>query len=387
MCPCDFWHSFFGIGRCAHLVSFFSLLSNGMANPRHRSWVFTLNNPTVLDDTYAVPGQKFLCWQVEKGASGTVHIQGVVTFTAGVSAATARTRILGAHAEYMKGTLVQAVHYCEKPVAGCSLGDNKPCLHCKKPKCLVSTFGGNCHHCATALLLPNGGRVAGPFMYGDRPKGPGARTDIENVMQMTRDGTSEREIAEAHPGTYLRYYRALDRYRGLCATPRSEQTFSVALWGPPGSGKSRRVAALSGTQYWVAGPRSSTGGVWWDNYSDQSIVVFDEFAGWISLTLAKRLCDRYPLRLETKGGGVEFCALKIYFTSNRHPSRWWKSGLGAMARRLEGDCGKIEYVGGTYEGVDYPSADSWRNSEAYAAFCPGYDSNYPAVSANLQRPY
>ena len=341
-----------------------------MADPRHRSWVFTLNHPTVLDDTYAIPGQKFLCWQVEKGASGTVHLQGVVTFSAGVSARTARSRIGGAHVEYLKGTLVQAVHYCEKPVAGCDLG---------KP--------GQCAHCLAASLLPNEGRVAGPFMYGDRPKGPGARTDIETVMEMTRDGKSELEIAEAQPGTYLRYYRGLDRYRVLLANPRTEQTFSVALWGPPGSGKSRQVAALPEQQYWVSGPRSLTGGVWWDNYSTQPIVVFDEFAGWISLTLAKRLCDRYPLRLEKKGGGVEFICLRIYFTSNRHPKHWWKSGLGAMARRLEGDCGLIKYVGGTYLGVDYPTEDSWLTSEAYASFLPGFDPNYSAVSANLQRPY
>ena len=361
-------------------------MNGRMALPRNRSYVFTVNNPAIQDDTYAVPGQKFLCWQVERGASGTVHLQGVITFSTSISMASARRRLAGAHVEVLKGTLLQAMHYCEKPVLNCDLGNSSYCKPCAKPTCLVGSVGGACHHCATAAALPNSGRIAGPFLYGDRPVGRGKRTDIDNVLAMVKAGKREREIAEAHFGTYLKYYKGINRYASLIAPDRSEQTVSVALWGPPGSGKSRRASEFSGTKFWVAQPRTSSGGVWFDGYEGDDTLIFDEFTGWLSRNFAQRLSDRYPLKLETKGGSVSMVSKRQVFTSNRHPSDWWKDGLGAMERRLEGDCGSIEYVGGSWKGVDYPTADSWLTSEAYASFLPNcIDSNYPAVSRNLRR--
>lgn len=52
--------------------------------------------------------------------------------------------------------------------------------------------------------------------------------------------------------------------------------------------------------------------------------MVDEFYGWFSWDFMLRLCDRYPLSVETKGGAVQFVAKKIIFTSNDHPRDWYK---------------------------------------------------------------
>lgn len=75
------------------------------------------------------------------------------------------------------------------------------------------------------------------------------------------------------------------------------------------------------------------------------MVVIDEFYGWIARDLMCRICDRYPLNIETKGGSVSFLAKKIIITSNVHPKDWWpKVGLGAMERRLKAPLGRIEFM-------------------------------------------
>lgn len=121
-----------------------------MANRRHRNWVFTLNNPDVKDDTFRVAGAKFLSWQVEKGTSGTEHIQATLVLENNCTLGALRRRIPGAHLEVMEGSLEQACHYSEKPHVGC-----------------------DCKHCEEARKLPNDGRVAGPWNFGEKPVGQG----------------------------------------------------------------------------------------------------------------------------------------------------------------------------------------------------------------------
>lgn len=183
-------------------------------------------------------------------------------------------------------------------------------------------------------------------------------------MSMVKNGKRELEIAESEPGVWLRYNRALERYRRLLTPNRNEPTTTLVLWGPSGSGKSKRAFERGGeSQFWVCRPRDARGGVWWDGYEGQDVVVIDEFYGWMSRDLVQRLCDRYPLNVETKGGAVAFVSKLIIFTSNKHPRHWWRCGLGAMDRRLSGDMGSVVYVGD----ATYPTESDYLTSDVYGA--------------------
>lgn len=75
---------------------------------------------------------------------------------------------------------------------------------------------------------------------------------------------------------------------------------------------------------------------WWDGYANHEHVVIDEFYGWLPFDLLLRLCDRYPLLVETKGGQVQFSANTIVITTNKRPTEWYTNMYTpALIRRVD----------------------------------------------------
>lgn len=169
---------------------------------------------------------------------------------------------------------------------------------------------------------------------------------------MIVSGASMREVAVENPGTYVRYYRGLNAFRAITATPRSTLTKATIYWGPPGSGKTTLVREKAGNDAFYLNKTMVTGGnVWWDGYDHQKNIVIDEFYGWIPLTVFLNLIDCLPMNVQTKGGSVVFNSPTVWFTSNENPITWYSktfsenpSGQPAYRRRLEEYCDVI-FVG------------------------------------------
>lgn len=84
-----------------------------MANPRARNWFFTLNNPTdESEDMIKSCGGEYL-YQLEKGKSGTPHLQGVIIFKNALSLKSVRKKIKGAHL-MICNNLKKSAQYCSK---------------------------------------------------------------------------------------------------------------------------------------------------------------------------------------------------------------------------------------------------------------------------------
>lgn len=272
-------------------------------------WMFTLNNPNVevITDNPAVwPQVEWAVWQLERGESGTLHYQGYVIFNVKKRLSACKTVCPRAHWEPRRGAHRDAHAYCSKEDT----------------------------------------RVEGPFFVGVEPHlEPGKRNDLLSIKRAMDEEKSEREIAEddelfpvwaRHPRLYARY-KMVKR-----DNERNWPTLTTVYWGAPGVGKSRRARDEGGPDaFWLPKPNSSTGALWWDGYDGQEVVIIDEFYGWISRDLLCRLCDRYPLVVQTKGGATPFLAKRIIITSNTPPGGWYRIGLGAMERRLSGDLGSI----------------------------------------------
>lgn len=135
---------------------------------------------------------------------------------------------------------------------------------------------------------------------------------------MIDQGKSDVELANADFPIYVKYYKALNHYRMMTMPPRNHDTQVTVIWGPTGTGKSKYCKDQFPEAYWKQ--RSQ----WWDNYTSQKTVVIDEFYGWLPFDTLLRLCDRYPLLVETKGGQTQFVAEHIVITSNTIPERWYK---------------------------------------------------------------
>lgn len=247
---------------------------------RARAWCFTINNPA--DDAKPQGWEcEYLVYQKEKGASGTPHLQGYVYFKNAVRFSTVKKLDEGAHWAVAKGSPQDNTKYCTKEE----------------------------------------GRLAGPWVLGEEPQ-KGKRSDLSELKELLDAGKPLSEVAEKQFGNYLRYSRGIEKYQLLKTPPRSWKTEVEVLYGPTGVGKTRQANEEHPNAYFKI--RSNGNNNWWDGYINQEVVIVDEFYGWFSWDFMLRLCDRYPLMVETKGGAVQFVAKKIIFTSNDHPKEWYK---------------------------------------------------------------
>lgn len=104
-------------------------------------------------------------------------------------------------------------------------------------------------------------------------------------------------------------------------------------YGAPGAGKSTALR-MDDPDVYVKMPNSK----WWDGYSGQKIVVFNDFTGaWFKFHDLMAIFDPYPLMVETKGGHVQLLATEFRISSNYPPLGWYSAKCGpfsALNRRL-----------------------------------------------------
>lgn len=252
-------------------------------NPTVRRFCFTFNNYDEVDvkvceeiiNKYA----KYGIFGKERGQQGTPHLQGFVNLERPM------------RFNKIKELFGKRIHI-EKAIGS----DEQNQVYCSK---------------------------AGEFFEKGSPSpGSGNRSDLDAVLADITNGIrDEKQLAINHGPAYIRYFRGIRAYIDNVwpAAPRDFKTDVYYYWGPPGSGKSRRAlleAQQSGegsTQELVYyKPR----GLWWDGYRGQRFVIIDDFYGWIKYDEILKICDRYPYKVQIKGGFVEFTSQKIWFTSN-----------------------------------------------------------------------
>lgn len=277
--------------------------------PKSKYWVFTINNPN--DDQVPCTWEplEYGVWQKEKGESGTVHLQGYCCFNKQLFLTAVKKLHSGAHWEVRKGTHVQAKEYCQKAES----------------------------------------RVDGPWEFGEENEAlrkQGARADLLALKRKLDDGATEKELMESDGffPVLAKYPKLVQRYKRVCGGQRSWATRVLVLWGPTGTGKSTLATQIAGPDaFWLSKPAGQT--TWWDDYDGQEVVVIDDFYSWIPFDMMLRLCDRYPLNVETKGGSTPFKAKLIILTSNASPYEWYAkvTDRSAWFRRLQ-EFGQVEHV-------------------------------------------
>ncbi|AEL87792.1 putative replication-associated protein [Bat faeces associated cyclovirus 4] len=258
-----------------------------MANSTVRRFCFTWNNPTELDFALCSEFIKKYCKYGIVGkeiapTTGTLHLQGFCNLQKPMRFSTIKQRLDNRiHLEKANGSDEENQKYCSK---------------------------------------------SGDFFEEGSPGFPGRRTDLESLVSSikNREVTTLKGVAEMHGACFIKYHRGIQAYmqQMVPIQPRDFKTEVYFYWGPPGTGKSRRAAEEARTRF----PNNpDTGrdevyykprGLWWDGYEQQKAVVIDDFYGWIKYDEMLKICDRYPYKVQIKGGFQEFKAEAIWITSN-----------------------------------------------------------------------
>lgn len=283
--------------------------------PSSRAWCFTLNNYEEADvNRLKAMDCRYLVFQKEIApTTNTPHIQGYVYFAQPRTLRTVKNLVGNvAHCEVARGTSHQNKLYCTKA-------------------------GG-----------------FDQFEKGDIPR-QGSRSDIEDVAKDVMAGKPLNEVIADNPEFYVKYRNGLTGLHAHYVSTQGPRTWKTRVhWyhGPTGTGKSHRAFEEAGVDaYYKMG-----GNKWWDGYSGQAHVVIDDFRRDLCpFHELLRLLDKYPHRVEYKGGSIQFLATNIWITCNKPPDQVFindegapREDLGQLIRRIE----VIQYFGDRYGGDD-----------------------------------
>lgn len=181
-------------------------------------------------------------------------------------------------------------------------------------------------------------RKFGPIEIGTWITGQGSREDLAALHQSLQAGTSFRDISNEHFGAFIRYSRGITLWRVLNTPRRNWKPQVWVFYGPTGTGKTQAAWSMAPDAFLLSPQQSSSGTGWWDGYDGHENVIVDEFYGWLRWNFLLQLLDRYPLRVECKGGSHEFVGKRIIFTSNKPPSVWYdpvKIDWSPLKRRID----------------------------------------------------
>lgn len=283
-----------------------------MAKPRN--WCWTLNRDV---DAWAVPteageqGLVYCVFQMEVAPdTGRRHLQGYAEFNKPVRMSQAKA-ILGldaAHFEPRRGSRDQARDYCMKHES----------------------------------------REDGPWEFGEWTRaGQGKRTDLMEIADDLKEGNDIRYIVDNHASSFIRYHRGIkELHFELTRQKATTQMRKVRVFtyiGETGAGKTHRVYAWASRLKIQLYKLDVAHHVWWDGYAGERAILIDDFYGWIKYGNLLNILDRYPLRVEVKGGFLWANWTRIFITSNAHPNQWYKKGMTPALRRRLAENGSNVY--------------------------------------------
>lgn len=296
-----------------------------------RSWCFTLynggTNESVIEKlrgsrcAYAVVGAE-QCME-----TGRAHIQGFVHFkSAKTLNAAARAIGEGAHVERRRGSFKEASDYCKK---GTQSHDEW-----SKDQHTGANFGRN------AVFLEHG-----ILPMDNNEKGRCGREAYAGALQLAREGKVE-EIGNEYPDIYIRHLQTLTSisYKAKKVLPLEQDCKAVFLFGPTGTGKTYWWESRHpfGTYYIL----TYSDALWWDGYTGEETVIIEEFDHkWEKhIGMLKTIINRFPMRVQIKGGIIMIRPKSIIITSNYSPECLFiGADSGPIRRRFE-----IIYLGTAY---------------------------------------
>ena len=189
-------------------------------------------------------------------------------------------------------------------------------------------------------------RKAGTWFEQGTPCKQGRRSDLESVVSAIQNRTNTTQgIAELYPAAFIRYFRGINEYLKHVSpvAPRSFKTLLYVYWGPQAQAKADALCKEA-TNIDAESIYYKPRGLWWDGYKQQRCVIVDDFYGWIKYDELLKITDRYPYKVQVKGGFEEFTSTHIWITSNVDIDEWFRF-VGYKTEAIERRITLKEYMG------------------------------------------
>lgn len=259
-------------------------------NTRKRSWFITINNPSADE----IDISRSLVNQAEYGiigretapTTGTQHIHLYFRRKSAMTFSSVKNQLPRANIEPAKGNDSQCREYCSKEE-----------------------------------VLYEQGEIAKP----------GKRTDLGKVMDLIQEDPKMSSIIE-QVGS-LQSIKTAEKILVYKEPKRSWKTEVLWFYGDTGTGKSR----LAYEMYPEAYTAMDTGS-WWEGYDAHDVVIIDDMrADFLKFNQLLKLFDRYPYRVQIKGGSRQFLARTIVVTSPYSPDEMFidtKEDINQLLRRI-----------------------------------------------------
>lgn len=123
------------------------------------------------------------------------------------------------------------------------------------------------------------------------------------------------EISPIQCANLIKAKELITRYKQMKIT-RRDKPIILWFWGATGTGKTRtaiEIATDSNLSYWISHSEKLQ---WFDGYNGQEYVIIDDFRrNMCSYNYFLRLCDRYQMQVQVKGGYVNWIPKVIIITS------------------------------------------------------------------------
>lgn len=245
-----------------------------------RRWCFTLNNYTEeelksLENLQDNPKIRYFVAGKEIGADNqTPHIQGYVEFIRSFRFKKVKEMLSPRiHLELAKGSKLQNITYCTKEGIWLEFGSN---------------------------------------IDADEVRKVNFKTQVDEAIETIRETNSLTTLISTNPSLFLKFSNGFKHIQSIIGHSLQRNHLTKVYWlhGQTGTGKTRGAFERFPFAYFKDSSK------WWNGYGAEEEVIIDDFRSRDhQFSFLLQLFDRYPLKVEYKGGVCEFVSKVIVVTT------------------------------------------------------------------------